>query len=232
MAPEKEGYDQAVSLYSPEGRIYQVEYAREASKRGSIAVAVRYRDGVVIAAHKGRKSKLIRSEKIEKIHILDEHNVAATSGLIADSRILVDFMRDMLAVNKLTYGENVGIYCLAKELTELLWVYTEYGGVRPFGVALLLVGPRYGPGDNISIMHVDVIGGFEEVGVGAIGHGADEVLDMLEDEYRLDIGRRKAENMLKKALKSAISEDLTPYVIDICIVERKGIVKLERWDLS
>ena len=133
------GYDMTPTMYSPDGRIYQVEYAIETVKRGAIAIGLQSKDGVVMAVEE--KSRDLQVEDItQKIFQVDEHIGIAAAGYIPDARILVDSARFFSQSNQLTYDESVEIETVAKHLADQSHQFTQYSGVRPFGVALIIAG--------------------------------------------------------------------------------------------
>ena len=133
-------YDRAITVFSPDGRLFQVEYAREAVKRGTTTVGVKFKNGVVLIVDKRLSSKLIEADSIEKIFKIDGHVGCATSGLVADARALVDKARVECQVNTFNYDEELAVASLVKKLCDFKQNYTQYGGVRPFGTAMLIAG--------------------------------------------------------------------------------------------
>ncbi len=140
MQPGQMAYDRAITVFSPDGRLFQVEYAREAVKRGTTTVGLKFKDGVVLIVDKRIASRLMEPKSIEKIFKIDHHIGCATSGLVADARILVDQARVIAQVNKITYDEEMSVEELVKRICDYKQNYTQYGGVRPFGTALLVAG--------------------------------------------------------------------------------------------
>ena len=106
MSPQM-GYDRAITVFSPDGRLFQVEYAREAVKRGTTAVGIKSEEGVVLLVDKRITSDLIESKSIEKIFQIDDHIGAVTSGLVADARVLIDRARIEAMVNRIYYDEDI-----------------------------------------------------------------------------------------------------------------------------
>jgi len=141
---QQQAYDRGITIFSPDGRLYQVEYAREAVERGSASVGVRAAEGVVLAANRQTRSPLIERESIEKIHAVDDHVGVASAGHVADARQLVDVARQQAQVEELRYGQPIGVETLTKELTDHVQQYTQTGGARPFGAALLVGGIENG----------------------------------------------------------------------------------------
>jgi proteasome alpha subunit len=133
-------YDRGTSIFSPDGRLYQVEYAREAVKRGSSTVGVRTSAGVVLAVDKRSGSSLMEGESIEKLHAIDDHLAAASAGHVADGRRLVDELRRDAQINRLRYGEPIDVKTATRHISDLIQAYTQVGGARPFGAALLVAG--------------------------------------------------------------------------------------------
>ena len=174
------GYDMTPTMYSPDGRIYQVEYAIETVKRGAIAIGLQSKDGIVIAVEE--KSRDLQVEDItQKIFQVDEHIGIAAAGYIPDARILVDSARFFSQSNKLTYDESVEIETVAKHLADQSHQFTQYSGVRPFGVALIIGGvDRKGA----RIFVTDPSGTYVPYAAVAIGGNSDEVTDFLEKNYK------------------------------------------------
>ena len=140
MQPSGRGYDSSVGTFSPDGRLHQVEYARESVKRGSTTVGVKFRDGVILIVAKRIPSKLVIPESIEKMYKIDDHIGITTSGLVADARQLVDRARVQCQINKMTYGDSIDVTTLVKKMCDYKQSFTQYGGARPFGTALLIAG--------------------------------------------------------------------------------------------
>ncbi|MCK4332137.1 MAG: archaeal proteasome endopeptidase complex subunit alpha, partial [Thermoplasmatales archaeon] len=130
MEPSTMAYDRASTIFSPDGRLFQVEYAREAVKRGTTTAGVKFKDGVVLIVDKRINSRLIEPDSIEKIFQIDDYIGCATSGLVADARVLVDRARIDALINEITYDEKIQIKTLVKRICDFKQTYTQYGGVR------------------------------------------------------------------------------------------------------
>ena len=116
----QQAYDRGTNIFSPDGRLYQVEYAREAIKRGTASVGVRTADGAVLAADRQVQSSLVEQQSIEKLHRIDDHIAVASAGHVADARQLVDFAREQAQVNRLRYDEPASVESLTKEVTDYI----------------------------------------------------------------------------------------------------------------
>ncbi len=180
---QQQAYDRGTTIFSPDGRLYQVEYAREAVERGSTSVGLRTEDGVVLLAEKQIRSPLMEQSSIEKLHKIDDHLAIGSAGHVADARQLVDFARQQAQVERLRYDESAGVETLAKAVTDHIQEYTQTGGARPFGVALLIAGIEDG---QPRLFETDPSGTATEWRASAIGADRDPILDSLETNYRAD----------------------------------------------
>jgi len=170
------GYDMTPTMYSPDGRIYQVEYAIETVKRGTLALGVKSKEGVIIAVEEKPRS-LQTANITQKIFQVDRHIGVAAAGYIPDARVQVDNARFFSQGNRLNYDEAVEVETVAKHLADQCHQFTQYSGVRPYGVALIIAGVDQ-KGESVYI--TDPSGTFVPYTAVAIGAGADEVNDFLE----------------------------------------------------
>ncbi|MHA1408969.1 MAG: archaeal proteasome endopeptidase complex subunit alpha [Candidatus Odinarchaeia archaeon] len=215
FSPPGLGYDRAITIFSPDGRLFQVEYAIEAVKRGTTAIGVSCKDGVVLAVEK-RVLNLQDPSSVEKIFIIDQHVGAAIAGLTADARILINQARIEAQVNRLTYDEIISIETLTKKICDLKQLYTQHAGVRPFGVSLLLAGvDEEGP----KLFMTDPSGAYWGYKAQAIGAGAQVVKELLEKEYRDDLNLDQSVKLSLNALKQVIESDFDSNKVEIAIIK-------------
>jgi len=201
FTPSGMGYDRAITIWSPDGKLFQVEYAREAVKRGRTAVGVRAKDGVVLAVEIYRVSRLV--ESIEKIQKVDEHIGLAFAGLSSDARILIDKARIYAQMNRLLYDEPISVEALARKLCDIKQMYTQHGGLRPFGVAFLIAGvDASGP----RLVGTDPGGIYASYYAHAIGSGAQAAIELLEKEYSADMSLDDAIVTSLRALSRGMGE--------------------------
>ncbi len=227
--PQQSAYDRAITVFSPDGRLFQVEYAREAVRTGSTSIGVICKDGVALIAHKRISSKLIVGDSHEKIFQVDKHIAAASSGLVADARKLVDFSRLECQKHHLTYDEAIPVELLAKRVGDHLQFYTQFGGVRPYGVSLLIAGvseakPR--------LFETDPSGALFEYKVTAIGSGKKTVEEFMEKEFKDNLSEQDAIKLAVKALKKTLSgeDKLTAQLLDVMFVSNKDFT--HRYDVE
>ncbi len=187
MLPSQQGYDRAITIFSPDGRLYQVEYAIETVRRGAIAVGVKSKDGVVIAVEE-KPRKLQISESAHKIFQIDEHIGFAAAGYIPDARSQADAARFFAQSSRMVYDEAVDVETVAKHLADQCQQFTQFGGARPFGVALIIGGVD----SQNSLFLTDPSGTYIAYDAVAIGAGSDQANDFLEKNYKHDMSLEDA----------------------------------------
>ncbi len=177
------GYDMTPTMYSPDGRIYQVEYAIETVKRGTLAIGISSKEGVIMAVEE--KPRTLQTKNItQKIFQVDYHIGVAAAGYIPDARVQVDGARFFSQGNRMTYDESVEVGTVAKHLADQAHQFTQYGGVRPNGVSMIIAGIDQ-KGESIYV--TDPSGTYVQFSAVAIGAGADDVNAFLEKHYKEDL---------------------------------------------
>jgi proteasome alpha subunit len=212
------GYDRAITVFSPDGRLYQVEYAREAVKRGTTAVGIKCREGIVLIVDKRVSSRLLEASSIEKIFIIDEHIGVASSGLVGDARALVDRARIEAQINRVTYDERIDVEALAKKLGDHMQTYTQFGGARPYGTALLIAGISDG---ECRLFETDPSGTLLEYKATGIGIGRTAVMKVFEEEYSYEAPMKEAILLGLKALHDATEGKFDVNTVEIGIIETR-----------
>ena len=213
--PEQMGYDRAMVVFSPEGRLFQIEYAKQAVDKGTTTIGIRYSAGVVLAAIK-LVPELFVADKHEKVFKIDEHIGATTCGIVADGRVLVDFARVKAQVNRLTYGEPIEITSLVKEIANRAQMFTQYAGIRPYGVSLLIGGRD----DYPRLFETDPPGTMKEWYAHALGRGSVAAKKILKREYRQNMSRDAAIKLAIKALRAG-EKSVNAKTLEIAIIEDK-----------
>ncbi|KUO41439.1 MAG: proteasome subunit alpha [Candidatus Hadarchaeum yellowstonense] len=218
FVPPGAGYDRAITVFSPDGKLFQVQYAQEAVKRGLTALGIKVNEGVVLAAEKRVRSKLVEETSIEKIFQVDEHIGAAASGLIADARVLIDHARIEAQINRLRYDEAISVEALAKRIGDTKQLYTQHGGVRPFGARLLIAGvddkkPR--------LFETDPSGVVAAYKCQAIGGGAQTVTEFLERKYEETLSLEDAILLALEALRLVVEGEFSEENVEMAIIPVK-----------
>ena len=213
---QQQAYDRGITIFSPDGRLYQVEYAREAVKRGSASIGVRTADGVVLVVDKRSRSPLMEPSSVEKLHKADDHVGVASAGHVADARQLIDFARRQAQVSRLRYGEPVGVEQLTKNITDHIQQYTQVGGARPFGVALLVGGVENG---DPRLYETDPSGTPYEWKAVSIGSDRSDIQEHLEENYDEDLSLDDGVGLALRAIASANDDELESGGVDVATIE-------------
>ncbi|MCK9591495.1 MAG: archaeal proteasome endopeptidase complex subunit alpha [Methanoregula sp.] len=222
MQPQYQmGYDRAITVFSPDGRLYQVEYAREAVKRGTTAVGIKAKDGVVLIVDKRVSSKLLEASSIEKIFKIDEHIGVASSGLVGDARSLVDRARVECQINRVSYDDPIEVETLAKKLCDHMQTLTQYGGIRPYGTALLIAGVSDG---DCRLFETDPSGTLLEYKATGIGIGRPAAMKVFEEEYNPESEIKDVILLGLKALHSATEGKFDVDTVEIGVIGRANPV--------
>jgi len=209
------GYDMAITQFSPEGRLFQVEYAIEAVRRGTTAIVCRNKNSVVFAVEK--KSSQLQEETLgsEKIFKIDDHIGVAISGLTADARVLIDRARVQAQINLLNYDDKISVKDSTLNICEYKQVFTQNAGVRPFGVSFLISGVD---GNGPSLYLTDPSGAMWSYYAFAIGSGATEARAYLEEHYKEDIIDEELKLLPLRALKELMGDNLNKNTCDVAFI--------------
>jgi len=213
---QQQAYDRGITIFSPDGRLYQVEYAREAVKRGTASIGVRASDGVVLAVDKRIRSPLMERSSVEKLHKADDHIGIASAGHVADARQLIDFARRRAQVNQLRYGEPIGVETLTKNVTDHIQQYTQVGGARPFGVALIIGGIENG---EPRLYETDPSGTPYEWKALAVGADRGDIREYLEEHYDEDASLDDGIALTLEALASVNDDELRPEGVGMATID-------------
>jgi proteasome alpha subunit len=216
---QQQAYDRGITIFSPDGRLYQVEYAREAVKRGTASLGVRAEDGVVLAVDKRIRSPMLEGDSVEKLHKVDNHIGVASAGHVADARQLIDLARRNAQVNRLRYDEPIDVESLTKGVTDHIQQYTQVGGARPFGVSLIIGGVEEG---QPRLYETDPSGTPYEWRALAIGSGRSEIQDYLEAEYADDLSIDEAVGLALAGLAEASEDGLEPASVGVATVDAES----------
>ena len=198
-------YDRAITVFSPDGRIFQVEYAFEPVRKGTTAIALAIAKGTILTVEEKPFSPLQDITVAQKLFQIDDHVGAAVAGLMGDARILVDQARVYAQSNRLMYDEPIDIEVLGKRVGDITQLYTQHAGVRPFGASIIFAGVD-NTGSRVFLSEPSgAYWGFKAISIGA---GADTVKPILEKEYdenmSLDDGMTLALQCLSKVVEGKL----------------------------
>jgi len=195
------GYDRAITVFSPDGHLFQVEYAQEAVKKGSTAVGVRGANVVVLGVEKKAVAKLQEDRTVRKICQLDDHVLMAFAGLTADARVLIKQARVECQSHKLTVEDPVTLEYITRYIASLKQRYTQSNGRRPFGISCLITGFDYDKTPRL--YQTDPSGTYHEWKANAIGRNAKTVREFLEKNYSAE-NTATEEETIKLAIKALL----------------------------
>jgi proteasome alpha subunit len=224
------GYDMTPTMYSPDGRIYQVEYAIETVKRGTLAIGISSKQGVIMAVEEKPRT-LQTSNVTQKIFQVDYHIGVAAAGYIPDARVQVDGARFFSQGNRMTYDESVEVATVAKHLADQAHQFTQYGGVRPNGVSMIIAGIDQ-KGESIYV--TDPSGIYVQFSAIAIGAGSDDVNAFLEKHYKEDLSLEDAAALAIAAinLKAEAKDGINNIKMAKITTESKTFEKVSESDLQ
>jgi len=216
LLPEM-GYDRTIAVFSPDGRLFQVEYAKEAVKKGTTSVGLVFRDGVILGTVK-QIVKLIVPGTIEKLFKVDDHIGAVAAGLLADARVLVNQLMVRAQVNRITYGEAMDTWSLAKVLGDRMQLSTLYAGLRPFGVSFLVGGvDSTGP----HLIEADPSGMLYEWNAYSIGRGAQIANKIFRDKHKENMDEKNALKLVINTIKKAEKVSDLAKSLELAIIRKK-----------
>ena len=223
MREDQPAYDQTITVFSPDGRLYQVEYAREAVKRGATSIGIKYKSGLVMLVEKRLTSKLVEESSIKKLFQIDKHIGCTSSGLVADTQVLVEYMRIVAQLNRINYNEPITVLELVKKLSNLKRSYTQFGGARPFGVAFLVGGIDQ---NGIHLFETDVSGAYLVYDAGCIGTNCQDVNAYFEKNYKEDMSKDDAIKMGLTVMKDVIKGELKDRFVEVLVMEKDQVYEI------
>ncbi len=202
------GYDRAITMFSPDGRLLQVEYAKKTVRQGSTAIGMVCSDGVLLVADKRIIDKLVIPESVEKIFQIDDHIAATASGILSDARVLIERAQVKAQQHKVTYDTSIDTVSVVKDICALKQICTQSGGLRPFGVSIILAGID---SDGPKLFETDPTGIYFQFRATVIGEGETEIEEVLDKEFNdkmtIEEGLKLAVDALNKILDKNFNVD-------------------------
>jgi len=220
------GYDRAITMFSPDGRLLQVEYAKKAVGLGNTAVGIVTKDGVVLITDKRIANPLVVPESVEKIFEIDSHLMITASGIVSDARVLIEDARQNAQQNRVSYDEPIDTLLVTKDICSTKQMTTQGGGLRPFGASLLIAGIDK---TGAKLYTTDPTGIYNEYKANVIGEGAQKGKDILQAEYNDDLTAKQGFELGIKILKKVIGDEkFSVKRVDAAIVQKdtKSIKRL------
>lgn len=212
------GYDRAITMFTPDGRLLQVEYAKKTVRLGNTAIGMVCKDGVILVTDKRIVDKLVVPEAIEKVFQIDDHIMATASGIISDARVLIERSQVKAQQHHVTYDAPIDVLSITKDVCNLKQLTTQSGGYRPFGVSLLIAGVDEA---GIRLFETDPTGIYYQYKATVIGEGETEVEEVLHKEYKDSITMNDGLKLAVKALKKALDENFKEDRLDAAFISLK-----------
>jgi proteasome alpha subunit len=231
MQHQAMGYDRAATMFSPDGHLLQVEYAEKTVRLGSASIGVICKEGIVLIADKRVRDKLLTEESVHKVFEIDHHVIATSAGMLSDARVLIDQAQVLAQQNRVTYGSPVEPISVIKYLADKKQFVTQYGGVRPYGVALMLGGVNKG---KMHLYTTDVTGNFHSYKANAIGENDEKIKEMLRKDYKEGMNIDDGIKFCLKIFKDVLGKnfDLNRFELGYIKIDEEKLHRLQGDELK
>lgn len=221
MFSRQAAYDRAITVFSPDGRIFQVEYALETVKRGTISIGIVTKEGILLAAEENITS--FQDENYSrKLFLIDENVGAVVSGYVPDGRVLIEYAREYAQHHRLLYDEVPYVEVIAKKIGDIKQSFTQQGGVRPFGVAIIFAGVN--PDNKSEVFVTDPSGSCIKYKVAAIGAGSESALEFMSKNYSEEMVFEDGKTLIAGVIYSVSQnkQELKIRFLEIPLTTKKG----------
>ena len=231
MQHQAMGYDRVATMFSPEGHLLQVEYAEKTVRLGPASIGLACSDGVVIIADKRIRDKLIASESSHKIFEIDEHIIATAAGILSDARVLIDQSQILAQQNRVTYGDAIDPISVIRMIADREQFSTQYGGVRPYGVAIMLGGVIKG---RVHLYATDVTGNFTAYKANAIGEHDEKIKEDLRKNYKESISIDEGIRLVFKIFKDILGKnfEVDRFEVGYVKIDEEKLVRMQGDELK
>lgn len=231
MQHQQMGYDRTATMFTPEGHLLQVEYAEKTVRLGSASIAMKCKDGVFILADKRIDDKLVVKESASKIYEIDSHIISSVAGIVSDARVLIEKAQILAQQNRLTYDSEIEPELVIKEISSMKQQFTQYGGARPFGVAVMVAGVLEG---EAKVYSSDVTGNYFEYYAAAIGENDSKVKESLREKYKKDLTIKQGVKVALDIFKEIKGDKFDLDKFELAYIESKEgkINRLEGKEIS
>lgn len=221
------GYDRAITMFSPDGRLLQVEYAKKTVRQGSTAIGMVCSDGVLLVADKRIVDKLVIPESVEKIFQIDDHIAATASGILSDARVLIERAQIKAQQHKVTYDTPIDTVTVVKDICALKQICTQSGGLRPFGVSVILAGID---ADGPKLFETDPTGIYFQFRATVIGEGETEIEEILDKEFSEKLTIEEGLKLCIDALNKILDKNFNVDRVDAAYITKaeRQFVKVKK----
>ncbi len=214
MQQQLMGYDRAATMFSPDGHIFQVEYAEKTIRFGSGSIGMVCKDGVIIVSHRRSRDKLVVEESATKIQEVDEHIMVVSAGIASDARVLIERAQLVAQQHRVTYDTPATTESIVKDISDIKQQFTQYGGTRPFGVSLM-----FGGFDKKPCLYVtDVIGNYLQYKATAIGENDEKLKEKLKEKYKENLTIKEGIKLALEIFKEVLGKNFNENNFDIGVI--------------
>ncbi|MCL4381465.1 archaeal proteasome endopeptidase complex subunit alpha [Candidatus Marsarchaeota archaeon] len=217
MYPNIQAYDRGV-MFSPDGRLFQVEYAKEAVKKGATTIGMLAEDSVIFVAHKDINAPLAIPSSLQKVFRVDSYIGATYSGMASDGLRIINMMRNKTQTHRMIYDETQSVETVARDISEEMQMATQYGGLRPYAISLLIGGIDTKP----RLFEVDPGAAFLGYRADAIGVGKKAAEETLIKEYKDDIKIGDAISLAVGIIAKLSDKKLVSDNVEIATIDKKS----------
>jgi proteasome alpha subunit len=229
MQHQAMGYDRTATMFSPEGHLLQVEYAEKTVRLGSSSIGMVCSDGVFILADMRLKDKLIVEKSANKIYEIDSHIIASVAGIVADARVLIERSQVLAQQHKITYDSNIEPELIIKDISNVKQQFTQYGGARPFGVALMIAGLN---NEKPELFTSDITGNYFSYYANAIGEGDDKLREKLREKYKKDLTIKEGVKLSIKIFEEVKENSFNINNFELCYLSNKKITRINGGEIT
>lgn len=215
------GYDRAATMFAPDGHILQVEYAEKTVRLGSASIGVVCKDGAVIVSDRRNKDKLLVEDSANKIYEIDSHIMCTAAGIMSDARVLIEKARVFAQQHRVTYDSPSETEAIVKDVADVKQQFTQYGGARPFGVALLFASYDSRP----RLFTTDVTGNYFQYKADAIGQNDDKIKAKLREKYKEGMTADEGVKFALSIFKEILEDEYNSERFDIAIIGKDQKLK-------
>jgi len=226
------GYDRAATLFSPDGRLLQVEYADKAVRLGPASVGMICSDGVILLADRRIKDSLLVPNSLIKVYEIDNHVIGTAAGILSDARVLIEKAQVFAQQHRVTYDTPADTETIMKEMSNIKQKFTQYGGVRPFGVSLMIAGVD--EENECKLFISDVTGNYFGFKASAIGENEEKIKELLKEQYKDSLTIEHGIKVILNILKKVLGKEFDLERFELAYIKTKGekLVKLEGQELA
>lgn len=215
------GYDRAATMFAPDGHILQVEYAEKTIRLGSASIGLVCKDCVVLVSDRRKKDKLIVDESGNKIFEIDDHIMGSAAGIVSDARVLIEKARVLAQQHRVTYDGEVDTESIVRDIADMKQQFTQYGGARPFGVALMIAGFDNKP----KLYTTDVTGNYLQYKANAIGENDTKLQERLREKYKADLSCEQGIKLGLDIFKDVLQDNFSVERFDVAVIDKSKKIK-------